>query len=192
MVIGSSESPDPIGHLDDPVKLSCPVTGREFSTELIASWRAGTWFAPCRECDSRHRLVASEVEGAPRLFESPRDSKLVDSDLRSYIVEHTNIIFIVIGVLPEDYRQFESYRVAWRTESLMLYVDGTIQDVPLWGGQWESLDIPADIVDELRQWQLVAPPLADPDYPSWKECGRLLLRELARMYPEIDFHFDIP
>jgi hypothetical protein len=107
-------------------------------------------------------------------------------DLRPF-VSSASLNTVVIALRDIDYGQMEWLRREWAPHHVSMVVDD-VEDVPLWGDGWTGLDLPGDVLDDLREWQRAGPSAADSQArQAWAEWREALLEVLRLMYPEVVF-----
>ena len=156
------------------------------TAELEPTCGVGRWFAGCSACGKLHRaLVKIEADAQP-LFVGPGTSELLTMDLRPF-VSSSSLNTVVIALGDVDFGQMEWLRREWAPQHVSMVVDD-VSDVPLWGDGWTGLDLPSDVLDELREWQRAEPSAADPQARhAWADWREALLQALRLMYPDVVF-----
>jgi|GEM_PF-5991351 len=172
---------NPLLHPGGELVLTCPRTGDASLLGDTATLDPNTWSGECQHCRQWHKVfIEVDPDAADMIGTSTNDlrGRVIPSDRSD----------IVIRLSTRDAEAFEELRQSWAPVDFYVLADPDSVDVPLWGDEWEVLEIPEDLLSDLRAWNEQARNRLL-DGPAWWQEGQTLVERLASLYPGIAFRY---
>lgn len=173
--------------IDQHLWLRCPRSGLMVLTKLQPTWQTNQWLAECDSCAQLHRVLFASSRDAPQLFESLQSTRLTTSDLNAFVTRSSRV-FIFVALCEDEHAHVEELRRSWAPTLISMDID-TVSDTPLWGDSWVGLDLPSEVLAEVRAWQQELPATGDRSKArkEWVRWGLAILEGLTAIRPEVTF-----